>query len=361
MVISDNLLSVSQNFFSPDIVQKFSNILGQSTDKTKSALMSVIPALMNGIVSKGSTPEGAASLVDMANKQNFELSATPDESKLSQGNEVVNNIFGNNLSSTVSKIGESTGLNTSSITKMFSLAAPVVMGVIGSKIKNEKLSSSGLMNFLSQQKSALSGFTSGASGFSEVSGGVRGIQKQVASRNIPWGKIGVAALILLGLWFWWLGARNKVTAPLTKVTTTIPTIKIVTPSLNELSNFMRTGTAAALPKKFHFEHLNFESATTTLAAGAEAELDQIAAAMKEHPASRARLEGYTDDIGDIEANKTLSVSRAMAVKDQLVLRGIAPGRIDAVGFGASNPIADNTTAEGRAMNRRIEFVITQLK
>jgi outer membrane protein OmpA-like peptidoglycan-associated protein len=361
MMTSDNLLNVSQNFFSPDVVQKFSNIIGQSTDKTKIALMSVIPTLMNGIVNKGSTPEGAASLVDMTKKQNFELSTTPDESKLSQGNEVMNSIFGSNLMPTASKIGESTGLNTSSITKIFSLAAPVVMGVIGSKIKNEKLRSMGLMNFLGQQKTLLSGFTSGAAGFSTAGENVGGVQKQIKSQNISWTKIALAALILLGLLFWWFGTHNKTTV---QTTTAIPpAISIVTPSINELSAFMKIGTESDLPKKFRFEHLNFETNTTILTVGAEteAELDNIAAAMKEYPASKARLEGYTDNIGDSAANQALSASRAIVVKDQLVSRGISAERIEALGLGSSNPIGNNETAEGRAENRRIDFIITQIK
>lgn len=65
MVVNDSLLGVSQNFFSPDIVQKISDAIGQSADKTKAGLRSVIPAFMSGVVDKGSTPDGAATIVDI--------------------------------------------------------------------------------------------------------------------------------------------------------------------------------------------------------------------------------------------------------------------------------------------------------
>ena len=351
MVINDNLLSVSQNFLSPDIVQKISDLIGQSADKTKTGLKSVIPALMSGIVDKGSTPEGASTLVDIVNTHNFESSTKPDESKLNEGNDVVKNIFGNNLNNVVSNLGASTGLSGSSITKMLGLAAPVLMGVLGSKVKNEKLSSSGLMNFLSQQKNILSGFTAGEKG--DV------LQKQL-TQEIPWKKIALAALILLGLWFWWLSSHHKA---MIQSTATAPVHRAVIniTSINELSAFMAAATGAELPKHFRFEKLTFASGTTTLAPGAGAELDKIASAMKQYPLSKARLEGFTDNVGLEESNKILSAKRADAVKAQLVSRGIQKERIQTVGMGPENPIGNNATAEGRAENRRIEFVVTNIK
>ena len=115
-----------------------------------------------------------------------------------------------------------------------------------------------------------------------------------------------------------------------------------------------------LPKRFSFQNLNFATGTSTLAAGAVAELDQIAAAMKESPTSTARIEGFTDDTGDAAANLSLSSMRADTVKQELVARNIDAGRIEAAGRGSESPIADNTSIEGRAQNRRIEFVVTGL-
>lgn len=346
MLTSDNLFNVSQNFFLPDVVQKFSRSIGQPIDKTKAGLMSVIPTLLNGIMSKGSTPAGAASLVDMAKKQNFDLNTLPDESKLSAGNEVVNNIFGSNLNSIVSRMGEKTGLDNSAISKMMGLAAPLVMGVIGSKVKNEKMSSTGLMNFLSQQKTTLTGL-----------GGTVGAPGKLSSQNVPWGKIGLVALILLGLWLWWLGTQNKTIVP---ITTSTP-ISMTTATIGDLRGFLQAGDISELPKKFRFENLNFATGTVALAAGAALELDQIAADMKEYPAALVQVQGFTDNVGDLEANRVLSTNRAEVVKQQLVARGVEPDRIEVLGLGSARPIGNNATAEGRALNQRIEFVVTSIK
>lgn len=272
----------------------------------------------------------------------------------------MNSVFGGNLNNVVSRLGTSTGLSTSSITKMLGLIAPVFMGVIGSKVKNEKLSTSGLMNFLSQQKNALTGFAvqTAESDYASLTGKKENEFKHL-TQEVPWKKIALAALVLLGLWFWWLGAHQKVVAPI--VVTTPPVQTVATPSVDELSAFMAAGVETNLPKHFRFEKLTFATGTTAVAPGSELELNKIANVMKQYPNSKARLEGFTDNVGSAQANRTLSAKRANAVKDQLIARGIEENRIQTVGLGEENPIGNNATAKGRAMNRRIEFVITNIK
>ena len=79
--------------------------------------------------------------------------------------------------------------------------------------------------------------------------------------------------------------------------------------------------------------------------------------MNENPEIRIRITGHTDNVGSDEANQKLSEGRANSVRDDLIRRGIAPERIEAEGKGESQPITTNDTEEGRAQNRRVEFVI----
>ena len=78
--------------------------------------------------------------------------------------------------------------------------------------------------------------------------------------------------------------------------------------------------------------------------------------MTENPELKFSVEGHTDNTGNPTGNQTLSEARAKAIVDKLVELGIAPDRLSAVGKGQTSPIADNTTDEGRAKNRRVEFV-----
>ena len=70
------------------------------------------------------------------------------------------------------------------------------------------------------------------------------------------------------------------------------------------------------------------------------------------------VEGHTDNVGNAAANNELSLRRATAVRDYLISQGVAASTIDVAGFGSSRPEADNSTAEGRARNRRVEIVVS---
>ena len=77
--------------------------------------------------------------------------------------------------------------------------------------------------------------------------------------------------------------------------------------------------------------------------------------------STLRIEGHTDDRGDAGANQALSEKRALAVAKALVAKGVDCKRLLPVGFGANKPIRPNDTPEGRAQNRRMDFVNAALR
>jgi outer membrane protein OmpA-like peptidoglycan-associated protein len=87
-------------------------------------------------------------------------------------------------------------------------------------------------------------------------------------------------------------------------------------------------------------------------------LRSILALLKEDAALRFAIEGHTDDQGGPKVNGPLSERRAAAVKAWLVQEGVAADRLTSKGLGQSKPIDTNGTAEGRANNRRVEFVKT---
>jgi len=94
-----------------------------------------------------------------------------------------------------------------------------------------------------------------------------------------------------------------------------------------------------------------------LAPSATPKLDKLAQFMTESPQRKISVEGYTDSVGSDSYNQQLSLRRADAIKQALVLKGIAPDRVMTQGMGKAFPVADNASPEGRAMNRRVEVVI----
>ncbi len=106
----------------------------------------------------------------------------------------------------------------------------------------------------------------------------------------------------------------------------------------------------------------FQTGSDVLSKDSEAPLQHVANYLKDKSyISLLRIEGHSDDQGDAAKNQTLTEKRALAVGRWLVAHGIDCHRLLAVGFGSSKPIAQNSTAEGRAENRRIQFVNAALR
>lgn len=104
------------------------------------------------------------------------------------------------------------------------------------------------------------------------------------------------------------------------------------------------------------KNIQFNSGSEVLKVSAYASLDQVKDLMQQNDFD-LKLSGYTDITGNADSNLALSKSRANAVKQYLVDKGISADRITADGYGIANPIADNGTAAGRAANRRVELEI----
>lgn len=101
--------------------------------------------------------------------------------------------------------------------------------------------------------------------------------------------------------------------------------------------------------------VNFESGRATLRPESYGVLDQVAASLVANPEISIEVQGHTDNTGAITTNLRLSQARAEAVLQYLASRGASRANLTARGFGATQPVAPNTTAAGRAQNRRVEL------
>jgi outer membrane protein OmpA-like peptidoglycan-associated protein len=103
-------------------------------------------------------------------------------------------------------------------------------------------------------------------------------------------------------------------------------------------------------------YVNFDFNKATLKPDAKPVIDQVVALMKNAPALKLEIDGYTDNVGAHDYNVKLSQDRAAAVVTALKAAGVDATRLSSNGFGPDKPIADEATAEGRAKNRRVELV-----
>jgi Bacterial protein of unknown function (DUF937) len=144
MIISNNRLDLSDNFFLPDTIKNFSQKVNQSVSKTHNALRFIVPEVFKGIVDRGSSVEGASKL----------LAITQDQGQvLSESSQAVKGVFGSNLNAVISRLMVDTGLNANTITKLLSMITPVYLGVLAARINREQMTPSALREFLAKERS----------------------------------------------------------------------------------------------------------------------------------------------------------------------------------------------------------------
>jgi len=124
--------------------------------------------------------------------------------------------------------------------------------------------------------------------------------------------------------------------------------------LQAVTNARRTENGILVDLK---SSLLFSTDSPVLKPAAVEQIAQLGDILARYPDDRIRIEGHTDSTGSTAYNEQLSLHRALAVRDVLATRGVNPRQMLVEGAGAARPIADNSTPEGRAQNRRVELHI----
>jgi outer membrane protein OmpA-like peptidoglycan-associated protein len=133
--------------------------------------------------------------------------------------------------------------------------------------------------------------------------------------------------------------------------------KAVLAALPASGNLDAASCQSALSATVALEKIQFRTASATIRLASAYVLDKLAGVMKRCPDVKVEVGGHTDNVGDDEVNDALSQRRADAVVKYLTGEGVAHGRLTGVGHGSKQPIASNEDDDGRAENRRIEFLV----
>lgn len=123
--------------------------------------------------------------------------------------------------------------------------------------------------------------------------------------------------------------------------------------VSEITNLKETSRGLVIS----LSDILFETGKTQMKPGAESNVKQIAAILNQYPDFKISVEGHTDSRGSDALNQRLSNERAASVRNALIAGGVDAGRITSQGFGKTQPVADNKTAEGRQQNRRVEVIV----
>ena len=381
-----NLVEMVKGYLTPDIIQKGASFVGESESATQKAVNGIVPTLIAAFANQASTSGGAEKLGRMLDTGKYDGSALNNlgslfsggettQKAINQGKDTLSSLFGGKTDGLVDQIARFAGVRTGSAAPLLALIVPVIMNLLGRQRATIGQSPAALASLLGEQKSFLSGLLpTGIASFLGWSGYEAARQPAAAyvepKRETPsWFMplLILSGIVLVALA--WLLSRPTPTPEITvaarpalKMTDLqLPGgVKISVPegSFNYSLNQWLAGTSdTTVPKRFVFDNLNFETGSTKLTPDSVPTVESLVVILKAYPNVAVRLEGHTDSTGDADANKKLSLDRAIAVREIMITGGIADARIGTDGYGQEKPIAPNETEEGRAKNRRTELVV----
>lgn len=414
--MAGNLIETIQARLTPDVVDDVASSVGESPSSTKRALTSAVPVIFGGLIRKASTPSGASRLMD----EITDADAVGEAGRsTTRGTEFFSRVLGDRSHMITDLVAKESGIGRESSSWIMGFLFPVIASVVGAHATSRGLGVSGFSDMLAKLEGDVLGnscLPSGAAGALGLGAGdvsrtsaagateARHVPPAIAvagrgagAKRAAWwpmvAALAAIALIIGGIAYVARRAPESALSPASpgdvepvagRSTEVLPlTPKVIPGSAEQPREPQRAGEqtstttltgatietttdplakaftdgSSALPQRLTLPNATFDFGTAHLAPGGEASIERLATIMKEHPTAKILLEGFTDSSGGDSVNAPLSYARATAAKKMLVQRGIAEDRIDAVGRREQRPVAENTSAEGRAKNRRIDVVV----
>lgn len=296
-------------------------------------------------------------------------------------------VFNGNTPAIATAIANASGVKPSTAATLFSVALPTVLGYLSRLVARENLDAAGLGERLAAERTLLAAVLPASLGalLSRGSDPVRpAARAPVGARETydravagasgrsssgRWTAAALGIVVALVALYALLGRSGRAPDGTPGAIGTAGYLARVLPDGTNLRFpaesteakflvFIESNTSADLDTWHELERTTFETDSATLRAQSREQLSNVAAILKAYPSLRVKIGGYTDNSGDAAANQRLSQSRAESVMNELVTMGVSPSRLEAEGYGAQHPIADNATAEGRAKNRRVALRAT---
>ena len=347
-----------RDLFTPELMERLEGYFGESAVPLGRAVRAAVSSLVGGAIDHASTEDGATNLLTQLHTDHAAFPLGDLRTAIAQGKPVAAGLLGDRLITARDLITSSSNVSPATATGVLALGAPLVMSVLG------KVHAADATEF----ETLLTGQLSDT-----LDAGPASVTALVEDGGFSWRHI--LPMILMGLLlftvpFLYKGCSEpsmeapKLANPLVEVRPekiALPNggaITVLPGTINyALSKFLAGAEPA--PKRFTFDHLNFEFNKTVITPESRPTLADLVTILKAYPAVDVLLEGHTDSVGNPAENKKLSIERAVSVKTVLQVDGITATRIATAGYGEEKPIASNETGEGRAKNRRLELVVVK--
>ncbi|HTL93298.1 MAG TPA: OmpA family protein [Steroidobacteraceae bacterium] len=395
--MADSIMDSVLATVTPEMQQSLAARLAESPQSVYRGLGTAAAATLDGLASKAENP---VFVTDTLN-----LLRGVDGTTADPVNRLLAMVFGSQQSQVVRAIAQEHGLNASSAMELLRMAVPLLLARLAEAQSAGTVDRQAFAGMLRAEAPKLRGYLprgllGGAAGVARST--ARETERESASDGaepvvpprwlVPAAIAG--ALLLAGLAILALTIPKEPAAPVATMTAeatntgetaaSTAAIEAATAAWTALGDMMNVklpdgselsvpslGVEARLVKFlndgpaaedntawFDFDRLLFATGKATLQSASQEQLINIAAILKAYPQVRIRIGGYTDNTGDPGTNLRLSEERANNVMDELVKLGIDPARMSARGYGEHDPIADNSTEDGRQKNRRISLRVT---
>ena len=403
--MAQSILDAIQRTITPDVTARAASVLGESPSGVSSALGAAVPAILAGLLQKSGDPAALRGVLDLIGDPANDASVLRDPASLvgalgggSSLGELVTRflalLFGNRSGAVTDLVARTAGVQRSSGQSLLAMAAPLVLGYLGDRVRSESLGGAGLASLLGAERDRiLTAAPTGLAGalalpsLRELGATATRTADRAAAAAAPaasrrwWLPLAIGAALLLALW----ALLGRETSPPPRVAEApkvapLPAVSAPPPPAAMFRRTLPTGYVIAVadngverqliglledPSRpidettwFDFDRLLFETGSATLKPESRAQLRDVAEILKAYPSASVKIGGYTDNTGDPAANLELSRARATSVVNELVAQGVPAERLSAEGYGETNPVASNDTDAGRAQNRRIALRVT---
>jgi OOP family OmpA-OmpF porin len=363
--MSDTLFASFSPTLKRTTLETISRQLGESEQAVSRGFELSTAALFGELARKTGDADALREIIDLASKTPANLLSTPlsavqltNPNSISGGKRLLSSLSGAGVDTILNSVSRESGLGIGSASTVLTLAAQSVLSFIGTHVRDHGMTANTLGSFL--QSEGISRPASLDARFSEPF--------TTTSADL--------------FWFFSQPHRPPVAETPAPAPVAITPPATATPDLgNFVSRQLVDGTTLNIPERgvegrllafiqnsslapdkttwFDFDRLLFNTGSATLQPQSGEQLHNIAAILKAYPHVHLKIGGYTDNVGSADENMKLSQARATNVMDELVHLGVAPARLTAQGYGEEHPVGDNSTAAGRALNRRISMLVTQ--
>ena len=363
--MSATLLDTLSGLLTPDMIGKAASALGESEPAVSKGMSAVFPVLLSSVANRADDPDFASTLFNLVRDPANDGSLLGNVASLlgpgassspmmALGGKLLGSLFGNNLGSLASSLGGYAGVKPATSHSMLSVAAPLLLSVLGKAVKSGNLNLASLIGMLTGQKDsyakALPGPLSRLDGyFASPVRAAYAAPPPVEEKKSIWRWLLPLLIALVALWMLsrCMGPKETVT----EVIETVPAPVVESAPMPEPmpAPAVEAAPAAEMPLANYY----FEVDQFALPVAREGSLEAVIEYLKANPTAVASVSGYHDPTGDAAHNEELARKRAQAVKDAMAAAGVPDSQIDMV-----KPIV--TTGSGdMAEARRVEVAIRQ--